>query len=164
MSGGEPHFQGFSDREIKVIQQKQHGGRGGRYPAYGSMGPPQKTAHFGPGKAPPQKTTRGSATRRQNSSGGPSTPPSGATDLPKNAYFVETPPTQDQREQHKPMQSCKDSSEKASNGEVSETGEVGVRESCSNGGSGKEGGEGALLEGAEERATAGERERELSDQ
>lgn len=158
MSEGEPQFQGFSDREIKVIQQKQHGGRGGKYPAYGSMGPPQKTAHFGPRRAPPQKATRGSATRRQDSNGGPSTPPSGATELPRDAYFVQTPPTQDGQSE-KDVE-IRDSSKKASNGEVSKTGEVGVHERCKDGGSGKEGG-GAQLEGG---ATLGERERELSDQ
>ena len=83
-------FQGFSDREITTIQC-QGRGRGRARPVG-----PQRPDDFpaGPRRAPPKKSTRGTAVLRQNSSGHPTPHPSGATGLPKEAYFVQQSLTQ----------------------------------------------------------------------
>ena len=76
-------FQGFSDREIKSVQQKERG----REPPTSAPPATQKHAYF----SGPQRisNTRG---RKQNSSSHPAPPPTGATGLPKSAYFVQHSP------------------------------------------------------------------------
>ena len=85
-------FQGFSDREITTIQCQGRGRGRGRARPVGPQRPDDFPA--GPRRAPPKKSTRGTAVLRQNSSGHPTPHPSGATGLPNEAYFVQQSPTE----------------------------------------------------------------------